>query len=158
MLWFSLEVYMYIYLSIYIFIYILCTTPCAHVMYSLCTHTLLGVTANLTTSTSISQQLHHRIVYHLSGLSLFSLVLSKEPPPQPPCHLTVCLFASRLHSQRQCALVKWPTPYCINVVVNSYHKGTFVSWTDSMRWGFAKSRLVACHSRPLPCSGGAESV
>ncbi len=70
----------------------------------------------------------------------------------------VCVFACRQHSQRQCAPVKWPIPR----LHKCYHK--FISledicvWTDSMRWGFLNSRLVACHIWSFSCSGRTKSL
>lgn len=81
---------------------------------------------NSITSASISQQLHHHIVYHLSGLSLFSFPASLS---------SNCVFVRLQAAQSETV---WQIPLCANVIINSYRKGAFVFWTDSMKWGFCK--------------------
>ena len=104
-------------------------------------HTLLS--GLLLHAHSLGSQQTHSIcipssptVYHFSGLSLFSLLLSTEPPHQPPRLLTACFFACRRPSHRQGAPVKWPIPRLLFIfIINSFHWGT---WTGQDEMGLSR--------------------
>lgn len=73
-----------------------------------------------------------------------------------PLIVFVCLRAAQ--SQTVCPGEVSHSSCRMNVIINSYHWGTFVSWTDRMWRGSLNSGLVACHNWSLSCSGGEESV
>lgn len=105
----------------------------------------------------LTQQLYHYTVYYFSG-PRFSFRSSEAPLHQPPFSPnSVCLPAGSTVTD-MCPGKVSHSSCRMNVIINSYHWGTFVSWTDTMWQGSLNSSLVACHNWSLSCSGGEKSV
>lgn len=101
----------------------------------------------------------HCVLFQWSPFSFSSVfVPPKHLPTSLPLPLIVFVCLRAAQSQTVCPGEVSHSSCRMNVIINSYHWGTFVSWTDRMWRDSLNSSLVACHNWSLSCFGREESV